>query len=299
MKISVLTPTYNRAHTLNNLYQSLINNQKYCNDFEWLIMDDGSTDNTKELIGNWSKENKINIKYYYQKNQGKMVALNNLLKHISGELTIECDSDDYFTNDCFKYVLAKYKEIENNDNIYGMAFNRINSKKEVIGSKFIEEGMVAKIFDIYFKYQITGDKCLIFKSAIRKKYKHKLENKERFATEGRMYHEMDLKYQGIKCYNIKGVVCEYLDDGYTKNILNIFKKYPYGHYYYYLEMFNFNLNKIPMNQRIHIIKHYILFSYLLKKSKLETIKKVKGIINKLLLTILIIPGYILTKKKFK
>ena len=77
-----------------------------------------------------------------------------------------------------------------------------------------------------------------------------------------MYHEMDLKYNGLKCFNIPVFICEYLEDGYTKNILKLFKQYPLTHYYYYLEMFKFDMRGIPFKKRLHIIKHYILFSCL-------------------------------------
>lgn len=299
MKISVLTPTYNRAHTLPNLYESLLENAKWFRDFEWLIMDDGSTDNTEELVNGWIGANKISIKYFKQENQGKMVALNNLLEHITGEITIECDSDDYFTDNCFKDILNKWPTIKDDYTVYGMALLRIKPNGKTVGTRFKESGQVSKLFDLYFKEGVEGDKCLVFKSDIRKQFKHKLEGNERFATEGRMYHQMDLHYRGLKCFNIPAVVSEYLDDGYTKNILSIFKKAPKGHYHYYLEMFNFDMDGVPFKKRLHIIKHYILFSCLTKQNKSEVIKNTKGLLNKILVTILITPGYEATKKRFK
>lgn len=298
MKISILTPTYNRGYTLPNLYNSLIKNKMDCPDFEWLIMDDGSNDNTQVLVNEWIKENAINIRYFKQQNQGKMAALNNLLQYITGEIEIECDSDDYFTNDCFKNVLKHWEEIKDDDTIYGLALPRITKEGKIIGSSFKKEGIVSRIFDMYFKDGVTGDKTLAFKSSIRKQFKHKLENGERFATEGRMYHEMDLQYKGLKCFNTPAVVCEYLGDGYTKNIIEVFKKNPYAHYYYYLEMFKFDFSGVPLKYRIHILKHYILFSYLTRQKKKQVIKNTTGFINKLLVILLVIPGYVKTRKKF-
>jgi hypothetical protein len=101
------------------------------------------------------------------------------------------------------------------------------------------------------------------------------------------------------CFNISGIVCEYLDDGYTKNIIKVFKNNPYGYYKYYYEMFNFSFEDLPFKKRLHIIKHYILFSYLTNKTKTETLKNTKGKLNKLLVFLLVLPGYILTNKKFK
>ena len=109
MKISVVTPTYNRAKELDNLYKSLIKNLKHNVAFEWVIMDDGSSDNTKEVIDGYIKEEKFEIKYYFQENQGKMQALNNVMDYADGDLIIECDSDDYFTDDAFEIVKNKYE----------------------------------------------------------------------------------------------------------------------------------------------------------------------------------------------
>lgn len=83
MKISILTATYNRAKFLPNIYESLKDNLKYNVDFEWLIMDDGSTDNTEEIVKKFISENTMTIKYYKQENQGKMVAINNLVEKAS------------------------------------------------------------------------------------------------------------------------------------------------------------------------------------------------------------------------
>lgn len=299
MKISILTPTYNRAYVLTNLYKSLIINKKSYANFEWLIMDDGSTDNTKQLVASWIEEGKITIKYFYQSNQGKMVALNNLLTHISGNITIECDSDDYFTNDCFINIIDKWQYIEKDNDVYGLIMLKINKDGKPIGDKFPIEGIITRVFDLYFKNNITGDKCYAFKSNIRKKYYHQLENNERFVTEGRMYHKMDLAYKGLMTFNVNCVICEYLEDGYSKNIIQVFKKYPYGYYKYYLEMFDLDMNGVSFTKRLHIIKHYILFGCLTKQKKLSLINLSKGQLNKILVLVLVIPGYILTKIKFK
>ena len=91
MKISVLTPTYNRANLLERLYKSLVKNLKYDIEIEWLIMNDGSTDETKNIIKRFIEENKIEIKYFEQENQGKMVSINKLVEKATGDLIIDCD----------------------------------------------------------------------------------------------------------------------------------------------------------------------------------------------------------------
>ena len=80
LKISIVTPTYNRANLLLKLYESLLANQNREVQIEWLVMDDGSEDKTREIVENWKQENKIAIQYFYQKNQGKMAAINKLVE---------------------------------------------------------------------------------------------------------------------------------------------------------------------------------------------------------------------------
>lgn len=286
MKISVLTPTYNRANLLENLYKSLIRNSIYNVNIEWIIMDDGSTDNTKQLIENYINENKITVKYFYQKNQGKMVAINNLTQKAQGELIIECDSDDYFTDDAFEIIKQEYEKYKNDKKTYALCFLKYDKKNNNIGSDFKKQRTT--MFNLYFKDLENGEKALVFFSNVRKQYKHKLERNERFVTEARMYHQMDLKYD-IICVNKPIMICEYQKDGYTVNISKQFIENPYGYYEYFKEILEGNIKGVKLKKRLYVIKHYILFSYLTKQYKPKSIKNLQ---NKLLYYILIIPGMI-------
>ena len=124
MKISVLTATYNRANLLDKLYASLLINSNNCPDvqLEWLVMDDGSTDNTKRIMEEYCKERLIDIKYFYQENQGKMTAINNLVKVATGDLIVECDSDDYFTRDAFRVVVQALQACKDMGETYALVF---------------------------------------------------------------------------------------------------------------------------------------------------------------------------------
>lgn len=293
MKISILTPTYNRKKLLKRLYNSLLENSKYEVDIEWLIMDDGSTDNTKETVKEFIKENKIKIKYYKQKNQGKMSAINKLVTEATGDLIIDCDSDDYFTNNAFEIIKEEYNKYKNEENIYGLCFLKYNQNNNNMGNEF--KNIKTTMFDLYFKEGETGEKAIVFFSNIRKKYKHELEHNERFVTEARMYHKMDEKYK-IICINKPVMICEYQEEGYTKNIEKQFKENPYGYYEYFKEILQRDMKGVNFKKRLYVIKHYILFSYLTKQ---YYSKFVKGFTNKILYIILFMPGMIKCKLKFK
>ena len=295
MKISVLTATYNRANLLPRLYESIVNNIKDNIDVEWIIIDDGSKDNTKETVENFIKENKIVIKYFFQENQGKMQAINNVIQYAQGDLLIECDSDDYFTNNAFKSIEKAYNENKNNnDKYYALCFLKYNQNKENMGRNFRDK--FTTMFDLYFKQGENGEKALVFNTEIRKQYKYELENKEKFVTEARMFHKMDEKYN-IICINEPIMICEYQNEGYTKNIKKQFVENPYGYFNYFREILQKDMRGVLFKKRLYVIKHYILFSTLTSQKKI--LKNIKGILNKILIIILFIPGRIMTKLKIK
>lgn len=295
MKISVLTATYNRANLLPRLYESIVNNIKDNIDVEWIIIDDGSKDNTKETVENFIKENKIVIKYFFQENQGKMQAINNVIQYAQGDLLIECDSDDYFTNNAFKSIEKAYNENKNNNGkYYALCFLKYNQNRENMGKNF--QNKFTTMFDLYFKQGENGEKALVFNTEIRKQYKYELENKEKFVTEARMFHKMDEKYN-IICINEPIMICEYQNEGYTKNIKKQFVENPYGYFNYFREILQKDMRGVLFKKRLYVIKHYILFSTLTSQKKI--LKNIKGILNKILIIILFIPGRIMTKLKIK
>ena len=293
MKISVLTPTFNRANFLERVYKSLLKNKEYIQNIEWLIMDDGSTDNTKSVIEKLKDENEIEIKYYYQENQGKMVAINKLVGQATGDLIIDCDSDDYFTKDAFKVIKEEFEKHKEEKNIYGLCFLKYDQNGKNMGNNFKKEKTT--MFDLYFKEGETGEKAIVFYSNIRKQYKHELEKNERFVTEARMYHKMDEKYK-IICVNEPIMICEYQEKGYTKNISRQFKENPNGYYKYFQEILKKDMKGVTLKKRLYAIKHYILFSYLTKSKK--NLKEISNLANRIIYLILYIPG-ILKSKRFK
>ncbi|MDO5555865.1 MAG: glycosyltransferase family A protein [Clostridia bacterium] len=126
----------------------------------------GSTDETQNIINTFisetSENNFIEIKYYYQKNQGKMCAINNLIQYAEGNLIIECDSDDYLKNNAIKIISSRYETIKGKENIYAMVFLKYNENECNIGNNFKCENYESNMFNLYFKDGITGDKALVY-----------------------------------------------------------------------------------------------------------------------------------------
>lgn len=293
MRISVLTPTYNRVNLLERLYKSLVKNSNFGIEIEWLIMDDGSKKSPKKIVQKFLDENKIQIRYFEQKNKGKMSSINSLVEEATGDFIVDCDDDDYFIDNAFEIIKKYYEKYINEKDCYAMCFLKYDQNKENMGRNF--KKVKTTMFDLYFKENEDGEKALVFYSDIRKKYKHELMNDEKFVTEARMYHKMDLDNK-IICINEPVMICEYQKDGYTKNIFNEFKQNPYGYYEYFKEIFEHDMKRVAFSKRIYVIKHFILFTYLTKTKK--SFRNIKGFLNKLLYILLYIPGIIKTRNRF-
>ena len=152
------------------------------------------------------------------------------------------------------------------------------------------------MFDLYFKQEIFGEKILLYKSSIRKQYKYILENNERFCTEARMHHKIDLNYN-VRCFNEALIQGQYQSDGYTKNIKKVFLENPIGFYKYFQEILERKTKGITIKKRMYVIKQYILFTYLSKKS--ISINTIEELINKILVIMLYIPGIYKSRKFLK
>ena len=155
MKLSIITPTYNRANMLKNLYTSIVKNIEQHEEvqkkvqIQWLIMDDGSTDNTAEITEQFKKENKFEVQYHKQENQGKMISINNVIKYADGDLIVECDSDDFFSENAFEDIFKAYEDTKNRKDIYGLCFLKYDLNGNNIGNSFQKEETT--MFDLYFK----------------------------------------------------------------------------------------------------------------------------------------------------
>lgn len=293
MKLSILTATYNRAEFLPKLYQSIKKNLKFGLTPEWIIVDDGSTDNTKAQVEKFIEENKFQIKYCFQKNSGKMAAINEAVKFATGDLIVDCDSDDYFTEDAFQKIEENCKNLLENENLYGCVFLKKENDGKISGKDFKNIEKQTTMFDLYFKYDIQGEKIIVFNSKIRKQFMHELKNNEKFVTEARMYHKMDEKYK-IELVNKAIIQGSYMEDGYTKNINKTFKTSPYGYYMYFKEILQKDMKNVKFSKRIYAIKHFILFGYLTNNKFNDSF--IKNKLNKNLYRILYLPGIIKSKK---
>ncbi len=224
--ITIFTPTYNRAYILHRLYNSLL--KQTDKKFEWVVVDDGSTDNTESLLKSWIEENKVNIRYFKQENQGKMIAHNKGVEEAKGELFVCVDSDDYLTPEATKAIQEKWDIVKNKKKCVGIVGSRIYENGNFVGTGMPKNLEYATLRDLSLKYKYKGDTILVYRTEIIKKYKFPKIEGEKFIPEGYLYDKIDQEGE-LAIIQEKLYVCEYLPDGYTANTARLIKNNPKGY----------------------------------------------------------------------
>lgn len=259
--VTIFTPTYNRAYTLERLYNSLVNQND--NDFEWIVIDDGSTDNTAEVINNMKNESKIQITYEKKENEGKHVAINRGLEIANGELFFIVDSDDYLTQDAIQKIRKNYQGIKGDNSFIGIVGLRGKNDKEVwnwdgkkegkkdfLGLDFID----ATSIEYRFKYGIKGDRAEVFKTSMLKKYSFPKFNGENFILEGVVWNKIAHDGYKFRYFNDIIYITEYLEDGLTKNMKKKLLKNIHGTIYKINQ--DLKYKEIPLKIRIRNVINY-------------------------------------------
>lgn len=221
---TIFTPTYNRAYTLDRLYRSLIDQTS--KNFKWIIVDDGSTDNTKELVSTFSREF-FDIIYTNKKNGGKHRAINVGLDIADTEYFFIVDSDDYLIP---KAISIAEEKVINTDLVgfAGIAFNRGYSEDQLIGKSFSGDYIDATNLERK-KFNILGDKAEIYKTSILKLYKFPEFEGENFISEMVVWNRIARDGYKIRWFNEILYITNYLDDGLTVNSDKIFSNSPNGY----------------------------------------------------------------------
>lgn len=179
------------------------------------------------MIKTWINENKIKIKYIKQFNQGKHIAHNTGVENCETEFFFCVDSDDYLLENSVEDILTELNYTKKK-NVAGIVSARIDKNGLVIGKELTSDVNYSSLSDLYEKYKLKGDTALIFKTEVLKKYKFPKIDEEKFIGEEYIYCQIDENYKLYISHN-KYYVCEYLEDGYTKNIFNLIKNNPKGY----------------------------------------------------------------------
>lgn len=268
MTVTVFTPTYNRAYILPKLYESL--KKQICNDFEWLIVDDGSTDETEKIVRGWLTEETFPVRYIKQLNGGKHAAINRGVLETKSELFFIVDSDDSLPPDSISTILHEYKDISKDNSICGVSGLMAHHDGSLIGSGYPLNGMVASSLDLRYKYNVTGDLIEVFKTKVLREYPFPEIQGERFCPESLVWNRIAQKYK-LKCFNKVVYYRDYLDGGLTDNIIKIRMKSPLASVICYSELNQLN---IPLKQKIKSAINYWRFRFCLNGEK--TLPRIKS-----------------------
>lgn len=231
MRFTIFTPTYNRAHLIINLYHSLLR-QTY-KDFEWIVVNDGSTDETDQLFAKIRNDKQcfFPVKYVTVPNGGKHRAINKGLQMASGELFFIVDSDDYLTDDSLEIADHVEKEIPNaeKNSFCGICGLRGYSEEQMVGTSFINQSYVDVTSLEREKYHITGDKAEIFYTNLLKQYPFPEFDNEKFVTEVVVWDKLAAAGFKLRYFNKIIYICNYQNDGLTATYQQIMINSPKGY----------------------------------------------------------------------
>ena len=219
-QLTIFTPTYNRKDLLKRLYMSLY--KQNCKDFVWIIVDDGSSDGTKDMVNQWEKASDFEIRYIFQQNQGKSAAFNKGIDLAETELFLCVDSDDYLSNVAVNNVLVFWREYKG-DNIGILARREVTK----VPSKIVT-GVRTTLLDAYRVHNIKGDTMIVHKLEVLKKYRFPQFENEKFVPEAYLYDKLD-QHGTLVFLNEVLYHGNYNKDGYTQNMAKVIKNNPLGY----------------------------------------------------------------------
>ncbi|WP_134702544.1 glycosyltransferase family 2 protein [Ammoniphilus sp. YIM 78166] len=256
--LTVFTPTFNRGYILPRCYESL--KRQTSRDFIWLIIDDGSSDNTKELVQGWIAEGELTIRYYWQENKGMHGAHNTAYELVDTELNVCIDSDDYMPVDAVEKIINFWNRF-GSDQVSGIIGLDSYTDGRIIGLKLPQHVKSTTVFDLYHKHGVTGDKKLVYRTELTRRYPYPLFQDEKFVGLAYKYYMIDQEYEMLIMNEI--ICCvEYLPDGSTMNMLKQYRRNPKGFSFYRKEMMKLPFAGIlfKFKQAIHYVSSSLLSS---------------------------------------
>jgi glycosyltransferase involved in cell wall biosynthesis len=215
---TIFTPTYNRANLIHRVFESLTS-QSYKN-FEWIVLDDGSTDNTHEVLLDFQKNSKLEIKIIKRENKGKVFSINEALDHASGELFVCFDSDDWCEPDALNRLAEIWNSLTVDEklNYSGISCLKMYTSKVIVGENYNRMNFKGHSYVDRFNKRISGDKWEIIRTDIHKKFKYDIHITEKYMAPEYSWLLMGVFYKTIFVNEPLSII-EYQVDGISKNNL--------------------------------------------------------------------------------
>lgn len=274
--LSIFTPTYNRANTLPRLFKSLCNQTD--KDFEWIVVDDGSEDDTASLVHAWQKDSPFPIIYQYQPNGGKHRAINRGLSIAKGELFFIVDSDDYIIPNAVEIILSDWDRVKESG-LCGISYLRGYDENSVIGDVFPKNDYVDNFIEVRFNQNIRGDKAEVWVTEYLKEYPFPEFDGEKFLGESwlwiRVSRQHDMLWRNKIIY-----ITEYLEGGLSKSGRKLRIQCPLGGIEMSLSAVD---NMFSLKQRAKMTCLYLIYSFFAHKSLKQIISRGSKLLNLILL----------------
>ncbi|MCM1142883.1 MAG: glycosyltransferase family 2 protein [Muribaculum sp.] len=229
--LTIFTPTYNRAHTLPRLFDSL--KRQTNRDFEWLVINDGSSDITSALFEDWlAQTHDFPIIYKQVSNGGKNRAINTGLKLASGRYFMILDSDDLLTDEAVEFILKSLTQIDDNQSFIGLSGKKGGLDGVPLGLKSInynDEGYIDCNNLERQKYHLERDMAEVFKTDMLRKYEFKVWPGEKFTPEEVVWNQIALDGYKLRWFNKVIYLCEYQEGGLSDSTWSLLKNNPMGY----------------------------------------------------------------------
>lgn len=255
--VTVFTPTYNRAAYLLKVFESLL--QQTFKDFEWVIVDDGSIDDTSVIIDNLQLTNDkfFPIRYFYQENGGKHRAINRGVKEAKGELFLILDSDDMLPPNSLERIDFYYQQIKGDESFGGVCGYMAHHDGTVIGKGCDIDVLDTNSIDLRYKYHVEGDMLEVFRTSVLKEIPFPEISNEKFVPEALVWNRIARKYK-LRVFHEVVYFRDYLEGGLTDKIVKIRMNSPIASMMTYAEMTEFN---IPFFAKVKAAINYWRFRF--------------------------------------
>ena len=255
--VTVFTPTYNRAAYLLKVFESLL--QQTFKDFEWVIVDDGSIDDTSVIIDNLQLTNDkfFPIRYFYQENGGKHRAINRGVKEAKGELFLILDSDDMLPPNSLERIDFYYQQIKGDESFGGVCGYMAHHDGTVIGKGCDIDVLDTNSIELRYKYHVEGDMLEVFRTSVLKEIPFPEISKEKFVPEALVWNRIARKYK-LRVFHEVVYFRDYLEGGLTDKIVKIRMNSPIASMMTYAEMTEFN---IPFFAKVKAAINYWRFRF--------------------------------------
>jgi glycosyltransferase involved in cell wall biosynthesis len=266
--ITVFVPTYNRAHLLGRVFESL--KAQTFRDFEWVIVDDGSQDNTSELVSDWQQSSAFAIKYHRKLNGGKHTAINPGVEMARGEFIVMLDSDDWLAPNALERMLDLWRAIPNQAEFSGIVGLCAHPDGKVIGDRFPSDSFDSNAVDLAHTHQIHGDKISLSRTDVMREFPFPFQDLRGLVTESLVWHRIAQKYQE-RYVNEIFAYKEYLEEGLSDRALELQIQAAPATRLFHLELFQAKQN-LPWKTRLKSLANYIRFSLHAGHDMLETLQ---------------------------